>query len=133
MMHFLTSIGAFALHLVAGLALVGLFLISYARSTPHDEMALIRKGNGAAALGYGGAMVGFAIVLSRAIGFSEHVGEVILWGLIGLIVQVAGHWILSRAHPRLYAAIDEGEISAGVMKAAVAISLGLINAASMTP
>jgi len=133
MMHFLASIGAFALHLVAGLALVGLYLFAYARSTPHDEMALIRKGNAAAAVGYGGAMIGFAIVLSRAIGFSEHVGEVILWGLIGLVVQVAGHWILSRAIPRLYAALEEGEMSAGIMKAAVAISLGLINAASMTP
>lgn len=133
MMHFLASIGAFALHLVAGLALVGLYLFTYARSTPHDEMALIRKGNAAAAVGYGGAMIGFAIVLSRAIGFSEHVGEVILWGLIGLVVQVAGHWILSRAIPRLYAALEEGEMSAGIMKAAVAISLGLINAASMTP
>ena len=133
MMHFLTSIGAFALHLAAGLALVGLFLFSYARSTPHDEMVLIRKGNSAAALGYGGAMIGFAIVLSRAIGFSEHVGEVVLWGLIGIVVQVAGHWVLSRAMPRLYAAIEDGDLSAGVMKASVAISLGLINAASMTP
>ncbi|MFM9943564.1 MAG: DUF350 domain-containing protein [Hyphomicrobiaceae bacterium] len=133
MMHFLGSIGAFALHLAVGLGLIGLFLFAYSKSTPHDELALIRKGNAAAAFGIGGAMVGFAIVLSRAIGFSENIGETVLWGLIGLLVQIAGHWVLSRAMPRLYTAIEDGDISAGFMKAAVAISLGLVNAASMTP
>lgn len=133
MMHFLAAIGAFALHLTAALALVGLFLLAYTRTTPHDELDLIRKGNAAAAFGIGGAMIGFAIVLSRAISYSDNVGETILWGCIGLVVQVAGHWVLSRALPRLYAAIEDGELAAGFMKAAVAISLGLVNAASMTP
>ena len=133
MLHFLASVGAFALHLAAGLALLGLYIYLYTLTTPHDELALIRKGNASAAFGVGGALIGFAIVVSRAIGFSEHVGEVFLWGLIGLAVQVAGHWLLSRALPRLYTAIEEGDLGAGFMKAGVAISLGLVNAASMTP
>ena len=94
---------------------------------------MIRKGNAAAAIGLGGAMIGFALVLSRAISFSTGLGEVILWGLVGLIVQVAGHWVLSRFQPRLYEAIEEGDMASGVMKAALAITLGMLNAASMTP
>ena len=133
MMHFLSSIGAFALHLAAGLILLGLFVMAYVRTTPHHEMELIRKGNAAAAFGIGGAMIGYAIVLSRAISFSDGLLEVLVWGLIGLVVQVAGHWILSRFMPRLYVAIEEGDMAAGLMKAGVAITLGLINAASMTP
>ncbi len=133
MMHFLASVGAFALHLVVGVLLLGAYGYLYTRTTPHDEIALIRKGNASAAFGFGGALIGFAIVVSRAIGFSEHVGEVVVWGLIGLAVQVAGHWLLSRALPRLYSAIEEGDLGAGFMKAGVAISLGLVNAASMTP
>jgi putative membrane protein len=133
MMHFLASIGAFALHLAVGMALLGVFVAAYMRTTPHGEIDLIRKGNASAALGLAGAMIGFAIVQSRMIAYSEGIGETILWGLIGLAVQVAGHWALSRFMPRLYAAIEEGDLAAGITKAAVAICLGLINAASMTP
>ncbi len=133
MMHFLNSFGAFALHLAVGLALLGGFMLAYMRTTPHGEFELIRKGNAAAALGLAGAMLGFAIVQSRIIAYSEGIGETILWGLIGLVVQAAGHWLLSRFMPRLYVAIEEGDMAAGLTKAAVAISLGLLNAASMTP
>jgi putative membrane protein len=133
MLHFLASIGAFALHLAAALVLLGLFMLAYMRTTPHAEMELIRKGNAAAAFGLGGALVGFAIALGRAISYSDGIGETVLWGLIGLAVQVAGHVLLSRLVPRLYIAIEEGDMAAGILKAAVAIALGIVNAASMTP
>lgn len=133
MLHFLGAIGAFALHLAVAIALVGGFLLAYMRTTPHDEWPLIQKGNVAAAIGLGGALIGYAIVLSRAITYSDGVLEVVLWGLIGLAVQVAGHVLLARFMPRLYAAIEQDDVAAGIMKAAVAITLGLINAASMTP
>lgn len=133
MMHFFASVGAFALHLGVAVGLMGLFLLAYTRSTPHHEIELIRKGNTAAAVGIGGALIGFAIVLSRAITFSEWIGEMVVWGLIGLVVQVVAHWLLSRLLPRLYVAIEEGDMAAGLTKAAVAITLGLLNAASMTP
>jgi putative membrane protein len=133
MVDFLAALLAFAAHLVLALVLAVVFLIAYVRSTPYQEHELIRKGNAAAALALMGALVGFAIVLSRAIMVSHGIGETLVWGLIGLIVQAAGHWALSRFLPRLYAAIEEGELAAGIMKAGVAISLGLLNAASMTP
>lgn len=133
MMHFLGAIGAFAAHLLAALALTAGFLLAYVRSTPHDELAQIRKGNTAAAVGLGGALIGYGIVLSRAISYSDGVPETVLWGFIGLIVQVGGHMVLNRFRPRLYEAIEEGDMAAGVIKAAVAITLGLLSAASMTP
>lgn len=133
MMHFLASIGAFIAHLALALALVAGFVWAYLWTTPHDERALIRKGNAAAAIGLGGALIGYAIVLSRAISFSEGMLEVVLWGLIGLGVQVAGHLLLARLLPRLYVSIEEGDLAAGIMTAAVAITLGLVNTASMTP
>ncbi len=133
MMHFLASIGAFLAYLAASVALMGVFVLSYMSTTPHDEKEQIRKGNAAAALGLAGALVGYAMVLSRAVSYSENLLEVFLWGLIGLVVQVAGHVVLARLMPRLYVSIEEGDMAAGIMKAAVAITLGLLNAASMTP
>jgi len=56
-----------------------------------------------------------------------------VWGLIGLVVQVAAHFILSKVMPQLYSSLEQGQMSAGLMQGSLAISLGLINAASMTP
>jgi len=133
MMDFLEALLAFLAHLALAIMLSAVFLMAYVRTTPHQEHELIRKGNAAVALGLMGALIGFAIVLSRAIVVSHGIGETLVWGLIGLLVQVAGHWALSRYLPRLYAAIEEGDMAAGVMKGGVAIALGLLNAASMTP
>ena len=133
MNEFLMALVAFLSHLALALLLAAIFLLAYVRTTPHQEHELIRKGNAAAALGLVGALVGFAIVLSRAIVVSHGIGETFVWGVIGLLVQVAGHWVLSRCLPRLYQAIEEGDLAAGIMKAGVAIALGLINAACMTP
>lgn len=133
MLEFLMALLAFVAHLALAIALSAIFVVAYVRTTPHQEHELIRKGNAAAALGLIGALVGFAIVLSRAIVISHGIGETLVWGLIGLVVQVAGHWALSRFLPRLYAAIEEGDLAAGIMKAGVAVGLGMLNAASMTP
>lgn len=132
-MTFLTAMLAFLGHLAVALLMTGLFVWAYIRSTPHDEMRLIRSGNAAAAIGLTGAIIGFAIVLSRAVVFSSWVGEVVVWGMIGLLVQVAGHFLLSWFLPRMYSAISEGDVAAGIFKAGVAITLGLLNSASMTP
>lgn len=133
MLDFITSLLAFAAHLFVALGLVGLFLLAYVRTTPHEEYELIGRGNAGAALGLVGALVGFAIVLSRAIVVSHGVGETIVWGLIGIAVQVAGHLVLSRCLPRLYKAIEDGDMASGIMKAGTAVALGLVNAACMTP
>lgn len=133
MLHFLSSIGAFAAHLIAAVALAGAFVVIYIRTTPHDEQALVQQGNAAAAIGLAGALIGYAIALSRAISYSDGLIETMVWGLIALTVQIAGHLVLSRFMPRLYEAIHEGDLAAAITKAAVAIALGLVNAASMTP
>lgn len=133
MLEFLEALLAFLAHLVLAIGLAGVFLLAYVRTTPHQELELIRKGNAAVALGLTGALIGFALVLARAIVISQGIGETLVWGLIGLVVQVAGHWVLSRCLPRLYAAIEEGDTAAGITKAGVAVALGLLNAASMTP
>jgi len=130
---FLGALAAFLGHLLIALALVGIFAAAYMRSTPHDELLHIRSGNMAATIGFVGALIGYAIVLSRAITVSHGIGETLVWGLIALIVQVGGHFVLSKVLPQLYSSLAEGQMSAGLMQGGLAISLGLLNAASMTP
>lgn len=130
---FLTALVAFAGHLVLAVILAGVFLYLYMRTTPHEEIDLIRQGNTAAAIGLSGALIGICLVLANAIRISHGLLETLVWGLIALAVQVAGHYVASRMLPRLYQAISEGDVAAAIVKAAIAIGLGMLNAASMTP
>lgn len=132
-MSFIISVLAFLTHFVIGLLLLAGFAWAYARATPLDEYELVRKGNAAAALSLAGAFVGYAIVTARIITVSGGLMEVIVWGLIGLGVQVAGHFVLRVVLPNLTTDIEEGRIAPAAVGAALAIALGLLNAASMTP
>lgn len=125
--------GAFAMHLVMGLAFLVLFVMVYTRVTPHRELELIRAGNGAAALGLMGAAIGFSIPLSTAIGFSGTLVEAAVWALIALLAQLLAAGVARLALPRLFSAISEGDWASALTKAGVAICVGLINAACMTP
>lgn len=132
-MDFITAVLAFAAHLFVALALALLFLALYVRLTPHDELGLVRAGNTAAAIALSGAMIGFALVLSRAVGFSTAIWETAVWGFIALLVQIAGHYALKFALPQLHVDIERNQPASAILAAALAIGLGMLNAASMTP
>ncbi len=131
--EFLTALAAFASHLAVAIGLTVAFVIGYCWLTPHGEVRLIRSGNTAAAVGLMGALVGFALALSRAISFSAGLGETIVWGAIALLVQIAGHYALRLVLPKLHVEIEQGSFTAATVTAGTAIALGLLNAASMTP
>lgn len=130
---FLSALAAFLAHLGVAIALLALFLVAFTMMTPQHEVAQIRKGNVAAALGLAGAMIGYAIVLSRAIAVSTGIGEAAVWGLIGLAIQLAGQYALNLLIPHIGAEIEAGSLTAGIMTAATAVTLGLVDAAAMTP
>lgn len=132
-MNFLSAVVAFAAHLATSVALLLVFLGAYSLSTPYSELKLVREGNTAAAIGIGGAMIGFAIALAQAVRISGSVGETLVWGLIALAIQVAGHFAMRRVLPGLSRDITQGSTAAATTLAATAITLGLINAACMTP
>ncbi|WP_395647060.1 DUF350 domain-containing protein [Terricaulis sp.] len=128
-----TSIGAFAAYFGVALALTVTFVFIYMQTTPHKEFALIRDGNGAAALGLAGAVLGFVLPLALVISVSHAISEALIWGAIALIVQVAGHWLARLLFPKLNADIAAGKYAAAIVQAAFAIVLGLLQAACWTP
>jgi putative membrane protein len=121
------------MHLGVALASLGFYVLAYTRSTPYEEIALVRKGNVGAAVALAGGLIGYAIVLSRATTYSTGIVDAVVWGLIGLVIQIAGHRALSLALPRLYTDIEDGELAPAIVKAGLVIALGLLSAASMTP
>ena len=128
----LAGLPAFLLYFALGLLLLAAFLAIYVAVTPYKEIALIREGNAAAAISLGGATIGYVLPLSRAIAQSVSVVDMLAWGGVALVAQVVVYFIVARAVPRFPEASRAGRVSAATFLAALAIAVGLLNAAAMT-
>lgn len=127
----LTPYTAFASYFLAGIGYLALFISIYVRVTPFAEFKLIREGNIPAAISLGGAILGFCIPLQRAIAQSLSAADLLIWATIALVVQVVAYLLFVRMLPRFAAKVEEGSVAKSILLAAVAVAVGLINAASM--
>lgn len=130
----LTAIGSFLLYFVLAIGALILFKVVYTRITPHDEWKLIKEEqNTASAVAFGGAIIGFALALSSAISNSVSLADFLVWAIVALVAQSVAFAIVRYLFmPKIVARIEQNEVSAGIILGAVAIAVGLINAASMT-
>lgn len=128
----LNGIPPFLAYFAVAMVLVLIFVRIYTWVTPQDELALIRANNPAAALAFGGALIGFALPLSSAITHSLSLLDCAVWGAVALIVQVLTFVVLRVAVKQLPERINQGEIATGIFVATAAIAVGLINAACMS-
>ncbi|MGF0241758.1 DUF350 domain-containing protein [Rhodococcus sp. IEGM1300] len=123
----------FVSYILGAAVLFALFQFIYTRITPHKEFELIRSGNVAAAIALGGAIIGFAIPASNVIAYSISILDFVVWAVIAAFVQLLAFLVTSLVLKGLSERIRKGEIAAGIYVAAVAISVGMLNAACMTP
>ena len=123
----------FLIYFGAALVLTALFVMIYIRTTPHNEFKLMREGNGAAALGLTGAILGFVIPLATVISISGALLEAVIWGAGALIVQTLGQLGARLLFPSLTTDIAAGKYSAAIVQSGIALSLGILQAASWTP
>lgn len=132
-MTYLSTVPYFAAYLALAIALLLAFLWAYMRITPHPEFALIAKGNNATAIALSGALLGFVIPLAGTIAHSQNIVDMLVWGVVAMVVQVAIVVAVRIAAPQLYERVDAGETATAVMLAAVSLCVGILNAACMTP
>lgn len=123
----------FALYMFGAVLILALFKFAYTRLTPHREIDLIRKGNVAAAIAFAGAIIGFALPVSNVIAHSVNLVDFFVWSVIAAGVQLAAFFIIGRVLSGLAGRIEAGDLAAAIYVAAVSISIGLLNAACMTP
>jgi putative membrane protein len=128
----LAGFGDFLLYFVLAMVLLCAFWRIYIWLTPHDEMALVRDNNVAAAVALSGALIGFALPLAGAITHSVVWLDSAIWGVVALIMQALTFVVLRLTLPQLPQRIAKGEMAAAVLTAGVSISVGMLNAASMT-
>jgi len=128
----LAGLPAFLLYFSLSLALLVVFLAVYLAVTPYSELKLIREGNAAAAISLAGAIVGFVLPLARAVTQSVSALDLIAWGVVALVVQIVVFLLVGKLVPRFAEAIRNGQIAGASFLAALAVAVGLLNAASMT-
>jgi|UniRef100_UPI0040485B29 putative membrane protein len=117
------------------LALVIVFLYLYAIVTPYDDYNLIFENNNiAAALGFGGAIIGVSIPLYSALVHSVSYLDFAIWGAIAISIQLIFAFIVTRLNGKysFKTKISEGVIPVGILMAFLSISIGLLNAGSMS-
>lgn len=115
--------------------LVIIFLYLYAIVTPYDDYKLIFEDNNlAAALGFGGAIVGVSIPLYSALVHSVSYLDFTIWGTIAILIQLVFAFIVTRLGGKysFKTKISDGVVSVGILMAFLSISIGLLNAGSMS-
>jgi putative membrane protein len=117
----------------AGITAVMLFLGAtlYALLTPYKEIALIRDGNAAASVSFGGMLLGLAIPLAASLSSSNSPLEIIVWGAATLIVQLLAFRIIDFVLTGLPARIQEGEVSAAVLLVFAKLASAIVLAAAV--
>lgn len=128
-----TAVFDFVIYIVVATLLFALFQFVYTRMTPHQEFKLIRANNPAAAIALGGALIGFALPAGNIITNSVSVLDVVVWVFIAAVVQLMVFIATSLVVKNLSARIANGEHAAAIYTASVAVSVGILNAACMTP
>ena len=128
----LAGLPYFAAFFGVSLLLLALCLALYLVITPYPEIKLIREGNAAAAASLGGAIIGFALPLASVVVNSVSLLDMLLWAAVALVVQLAAFAGVRLMVPNIARHVREGQVASGILLGAMAIALGLLNAASMT-
>ena len=131
----LESFLSFGLFFITAVAVLILFLFLYALVTPYDDYKLIFKDNNtAAAIGFGGAIVGLSIPLHSALVSSVSYFDFLIWAGVAMFIQLLFAFIMTRTKGKysVEQLMIDGVVSAGVLKAFISISIGLLNAGSMS-
>lgn len=128
----LTALPQFLGYLAASIVLLAVFLLVYTRITRHDEWALMRSGNCAAAVSLSGAVLGFALPLASVIAHASNMADLVVWALVAMVVQLAAYFLIYMSQRDVTGAIERGEMSQAVMLATGGIVMGLLNAACLT-
>jgi putative membrane protein len=120
------------LHVSVALAILAAGAALYALVTPHREIQLIREGNAAAALSFGGVLVGIALPLAFALAASTSVLEIALWGATTIVVQLALFWVIDLLLRGLPQRIREGEVAAAALLVGAKLAVAAILAAAVS-
>jgi putative membrane protein len=129
----LTNLTSYLIYFVSTLILLLVALTLYVKVLPYDEVALIRRGNVAAAVALGGAMIGYGAVVWSAAAHGSSLVETAIWSGVALVSQIIAFEIVHLVFRDFKAGMEKGELSYGIALGAFSVAVGIINAGCLTP
>lgn len=115
------------------LLLLTLALAAYALLAGRADLVRARQGDVSSASSIAGVLLGFALPLASVIASAGALLDLLIWAVVALGVQLVAILLLRRVL-RLGARVEapgSGQGPAGLLHGALAVALGLINAAAV--
>lgn len=119
------------LHAGVALAIFAGAAALYALFSPHREIQLVRDANPAAAVSFGGVLVGLALPLAFALAASTSALEVALWTVSTAVVQLFLFWLVDLVFRGLPQRVREGDVGAAALLAAARLATAALLAAAV--
>ncbi|MEK9679408.1 MAG: DUF350 domain-containing protein [Rhodospirillaceae bacterium] len=129
---FLAGLPVLLLHFVLTVLMLALGAVLYVMMTPYHEIDLIKAGNVAASISFGGVLIGMAIPLAVAMASSVNAYDILIFGAVTIALQLLAYRITDLVLNDLPKRIIAGEISAAILLIAVKLSISVINAAGVS-
>ena len=111
-------------YMLASVAMAVLFSLTYLLITPVRELHLIKQGNVACALSFGGALIGFCLALASAMTHSLNILDFILW-------SAGAYFAATRLVPDASRELQQNNIAVGALYCALSLAIGVLNAACL--
>lgn len=119
----------FLSYLGVSISLLVIGMLLFTLSTPKiKEFQLIAQKNVSAAMLLGGKVIGLAIVLGAAVEYSISLIDMVIWGAIGIVAQVAVFFIAELITIRfsIQKAIEEDNRAVGTILLSLSLAVGWI-------
>lgn len=130
--EFGTGLLSFLTYFVSGGVAIVIYTSIYTAVTHHNEFALIKARNAAAAVAFSGSLLGFVIAITRLIENSVTLVGFAMWAGVAIVVQLIVYGLVRLTLPQLSERIENGELPAATWLAGVSIAGGLLNAACLS-
>lgn len=131
MQPFLLTIMYFVIAIIIVVASLAIFEMLTRKYKDWDE---ILNGNKAVALSISGKIVGICIILAFAIYHSLALQETLIWGAVGVVLQLIAYVIFELLTRKFSVEeqLKEGNIAVGIISFAVSVGLAFVIGASIT-
>jgi putative membrane protein len=113
------------------LALLGIGIVCYTLLTPFNERRMVAQGNVAAGIVVAGTLIALAIPLAATLASSTHTLDILLWGLVALVIQLAAVVVATLLIRGLRGMIEAGNVAAALVLIGIQIAVALLNAGAM--
>ena len=119
------------LHSATTFVILVIGVLIYLWMTPHDEITLIKDGNTAAAVSFGGALVGMAVPLAFCLAASVSVWDIVIWGALTVLLQIVAYRVTDAVLRDLSTRIERGEMASAIFMVSVKLAVCAVNAAAV--